>query len=186
MEVLEEHELAIIKQQSEEYQEIRNAELIEAQRYERAEARVAAEISRRAVQQKARKGERIAAHSKHIARVVAKRHLEGLKDSGLQQMADANLLTGKLEVQLQERVLPWLFSKVDAFMAEDDQISQNTHEIIETGIRRPQKLHEKKLFDMIKAKKEAETKAQEDKIKEMHRKQERRHTRQLRVKEQIK
>lgn len=101
-------------------------------------------------------------------------------------MADANLLTGKLEVQLQERVLPWLFSKVDAFMAEDDQISQNTQEIIETGIRRPQKLHEKKLFDMIKAKKDAETKAQEDKIKDMHRKQERRHTRQLRVKEQIK
>lgn len=30
MEVLEEHELAIIKAQSEEYQEIRNAELIEA------------------------------------------------------------------------------------------------------------------------------------------------------------
>jgi len=30
MEVLEEHELLIIKQQSKEYQEIRNAELIEA------------------------------------------------------------------------------------------------------------------------------------------------------------
>jgi hypothetical protein len=30
MEVLEEHELSIIKQQSKEYQEIRNAELIEA------------------------------------------------------------------------------------------------------------------------------------------------------------
>jgi len=30
MEVLEEHELQIIKEQSEEYQEIRNAELIEA------------------------------------------------------------------------------------------------------------------------------------------------------------
>jgi len=41
MEVLEEHELAIIKQQSEEYQQIRNAELIEAQRMEAAEMRVA-------------------------------------------------------------------------------------------------------------------------------------------------
>lgn len=62
MEVLEEHELAIIKQQSDEYQEIRNAELIEAQRYEAAEQRVAEEISRRAVQQTARKAERRAAH----------------------------------------------------------------------------------------------------------------------------
>lgn len=49
MEVLEENELAIIKQQAKEYQEIRDAELIEAQRYEAAEARVAAEISRRGV-----------------------------------------------------------------------------------------------------------------------------------------
>lgn len=62
MEVLEENELSIIKQQSKEYQEIRNAELIEAQRFEAAEARVAAEISRRGVQQKARKAERRAAH----------------------------------------------------------------------------------------------------------------------------
>jgi len=44
MEVLEEHELQIIKEQSEEYQEVRNAELIEAQRYEAAEARIASEI----------------------------------------------------------------------------------------------------------------------------------------------
>lgn len=49
MEVLEENELLIIKQQAKEYQEIRDAELIEAQRYEAAEARVAAEISRRGV-----------------------------------------------------------------------------------------------------------------------------------------
>ncbi len=62
MEVLEENELAIIKLQSKEYQEIRNAELIEAQRFEAAEARVAAEISRRGVQQRARKSERKAAH----------------------------------------------------------------------------------------------------------------------------
>jgi hypothetical protein len=49
MEVLEEHELQIIKDQSEEYQMVRNAELIEAQRFEAAEARIAAEISRRGI-----------------------------------------------------------------------------------------------------------------------------------------
>lgn len=47
MEVLEEHELAIIKLQQKEYSEIRNAELIEAQRFEAAENRVSNEISRR-------------------------------------------------------------------------------------------------------------------------------------------
>ena len=50
MEVLEEHELAIIDFQSRQYQQLRNAELIEAQRYEAAEIRIEEEISRRAVQ----------------------------------------------------------------------------------------------------------------------------------------
>ena len=50
MEVLEEEELAVMKAQAKEYEEVRNAELIEAQRFEAAEARVAAEISRRGVQ----------------------------------------------------------------------------------------------------------------------------------------
>jgi len=50
MEVLEEEELRIIKHQQKEYEEIRNAELIEAQRYEAAEARIKSEVERRGVQ----------------------------------------------------------------------------------------------------------------------------------------
>lgn len=33
------------------------------------------------------------------------------------------LLNGKLETQLQEKVLPWLFEKVEAFIAEDEFIN---------------------------------------------------------------
>ena len=50
MEVLEEEELKIMKEQKKEYEEIRNAELVEAQRFEAAESRVKAEIDRRGVQ----------------------------------------------------------------------------------------------------------------------------------------
>ena len=71
-------------------------------------------------------------------------------------------------------------------MLEDQQINQNSHEIVETAIRKPQKNHEKQLFKHHKAIKDAETKAAEEKIKKLHRKQERRRTRELRVKEQIK
>ena len=79
MEVLEETELRIMNQQKKEYEEERNAELIEAQRFEAAEARVAAEKERRSNQQKARKQQRRAAHQKHVSRVVAKKYLIGLK-----------------------------------------------------------------------------------------------------------
>ena len=49
MEVLEEEELRIIKAQQKEYEEVRNAELIEAQRFEAAELRVKQETQRRAI-----------------------------------------------------------------------------------------------------------------------------------------
>ena len=49
MEVLEETELEIIKSQQKEYEEIVNAELIIAQRYEAAEQRCKEEVSRRNV-----------------------------------------------------------------------------------------------------------------------------------------
>ena len=62
MEVLMEEELRIMKVQQKEYEEIRNAELIEAQRFEAAEQRVKEEIERRKIQQKARKLERKLAH----------------------------------------------------------------------------------------------------------------------------
>lgn len=49
MQVLEDEELAIIKYQAEEYALLRNAELVQAQRIEHAEARVRDEIGRRQV-----------------------------------------------------------------------------------------------------------------------------------------
>lgn len=62
MEVLEEEELRIMDEQKNEYEEVRNAELIEAQRFEAAEARIKAETDRRRLQQQARKKNKKLAH----------------------------------------------------------------------------------------------------------------------------
>lgn len=80
MEVLEETELKIIKSQQKEYEEIVNAELIIAQRFEAAEERCKEEISRRNIQNKARKEEKRAAHQKLNARSIAKNYLTGLRE----------------------------------------------------------------------------------------------------------
>lgn len=108
MEVLEETELAIMKHQKKQYEEVRNAELIEAQRFEAAEARVKAERERRANQQKARKQQRTTAHQKHVARVVGKKYLIGLKDYALGTLGSMSMMNKKLECDLHEEVLPWL------------------------------------------------------------------------------
>lgn len=141
MEVLEEKELSIIKAQSKEYQEVRNAELIEAQRMEAAEARVHAEISRRGIQQKARKSLRKAAHQKLVCRTVAKRSLQNMREAALQQLHDQGLLTSQIEKSLYEDVLPWLYEKVDEFLADSQDVTTTAFTMIETGIRGAQTAH---------------------------------------------
>lgn len=83
MEVLEETELQIMQSQQKEYEEIVNAELIIAQRYEAAEQRCKEEIDRRRVQNKARKEEKKAAHQKVNARQFTKNYLSGLREQAM-------------------------------------------------------------------------------------------------------
>ena len=135
MEVLEEYELSLIEAQSKEYQEVRNAELIEAQRMEAAEDRIAQEISRRGVQQRARKAERRAAHQKHCCRVVSKVFLDGLREDAISHMNALSVMPCATEVQINEKVLPWLYEKVQMFIEIDAQINQNAHEMVEFGVR---------------------------------------------------
>ena len=119
MEVLEEEELKIMKEQKKEYEEIRNAELVEAQRFEAAESRVKAEIDRRGVQQKARKVQRKLAHQKYVSRVMAKNYLAGLRENSIQTLADMSMLNPRIECDLHEDVLPWLKAKIASFTGED-------------------------------------------------------------------
>lgn len=95
-------------------------------------------------------------------------------------------MTSQLENQLQERVLPWLFSQVERFMVEDEQILQNAHEIAETSIRRPQQQHDKTLYNTTLAGKAKLAADKEAKLKDTQRKEERRRQREIRMKEQIK
>lgn len=82
--------------------------------------------------------------------------------------------------------MPWLFSKVDNFMAEDEMVNQNSHEVIETGLHKMQTKHRLQLVHLQKERLEGEAKGKEHKIRELLRKQDRRLARQVRVKEQIK
>ena len=92
MEVLEETEIDIINSQKKEYDEIVNAELIIAQRYEAAEQRCKEEKMRRKVQNNARKEERKQAHQKLNARVITKNFLFGLRERAMRQLQSQGVL----------------------------------------------------------------------------------------------
>ena len=92
MELLEETEFEIIKSQQKEYEEIVNAEIIIAQRYEAAEQRCKEEADRRKVQNKARKEEKRLAHQKLNARNISKEYMKGLRDIAICQLHDFGIL----------------------------------------------------------------------------------------------
>jgi hypothetical protein len=182
MEVLEERELAIIKQQADEFQATRNLELIEAQRYEAAESRVLQEISRRQVQQRARKSEKVAAHKKHVCRVAAKTFLNQLRE-GVLSSDVKNLLVNKTENELHSKVLPWLMQKVEMFMAHDENIDANTVNMVEKGIQSQKENLGHKLVRHSKELKAAAQAIEDEKLRTQKRKEDRRVQRMIRVKE---
>jgi plasmid replication initiation protein len=120
MEVLEETELEIIKQQQKEYDEIVNAELIIAQRYEAKETRFQQEMSRRAVQDKSRKAEKKSAHQKLNARSIAKGYLFGLREEAIKEVHSLGILVTPKVRHIEEEVLPWLLGKIQDFLHEDN------------------------------------------------------------------
>lgn len=119
MEVLEEEELKIMRDQQKEYEELVNADLVIAQRYEAAEQRCKEEIDRRAVQNKARKEEKRAAHQKVNARQFSKNYLSGLREQALGQLSAMGVLVAPNNRAIEEEVMPWMYSQIMHFLEED-------------------------------------------------------------------
>jgi di/tripeptidase len=119
MEVLEETELEIIKSQQKEYDELVNAELIIAQRYEATEKRHTQETARRGVQDKARKAQKKSAHQKLNARIISKNYMEGIREEAMRELSSMGVLVPRRDRNMEEQVLPWLLDRVVDFLKED-------------------------------------------------------------------
>ena len=68
------------------------------------------------MQQRARKEERKAAHKKYVARVMAKKHMNGLKISALKGLKDQGMLVQPIDQVMHEQVLPWMIEKMQEFL----------------------------------------------------------------------
>lgn len=160
MEVLEETELEIMRSQQKEYEELVNAELIIAQRYEAAEQRCKEEVSRRNVQDKARKMEKKHAHQKLNARALTKNYLSGLREQALGQLSSQGILVAPQHRAIQEEVVPWFMTKIQDFLMEDQATDEGSQKVVVDGILDAQAQHAAK----IKAKYEADRKADADRV----------------------
>jgi len=64
---------------------------------EASELRHKQELERRKRQQRARKEEKKAAHKKHVARVLAKKHFTGMRENTLRALWDQGMLVPQMD-----------------------------------------------------------------------------------------
>ena len=118
MEVLEEEELANIRQHQAEFQQMRNAELAEVQRMEAEARRKAEEKERRVAQEKKRMAQEGDLRDKVAARAYAKQYLVGLHNNVFSSLTEQGHFFDPLVREVQEQFMPWL---LDAMAGKIDK-----------------------------------------------------------------
>lgn len=114
MEVMEEEELANMRQHQEHFEQIRNAELAETQRLEAAEQRRVDEKDRRIKQEKERVERERAVAAKVAARTFTMGFLSELQSAVVENLKDAGYFYDPLEAEVRQDFVPWLLDAMDA------------------------------------------------------------------------
>lgn len=121
LEVMEEEELANLRQQQRAFEELRNAELVEQQRLEEQERRHREEKERRMKQQRevVRKEKETA--EKIAARAFAQSYLADLVPSVFGTLSDNGYFFDPVERDVEQGFLPWLMDQVVDQLERNDQ-----------------------------------------------------------------
>lgn len=109
LEVMEEEELAAIRRRQDQFEEERNAELLEVQRLEAEAARKFAEKKRRLAQEQLRKKLQAALKEKVAARSFAKNYLAEMNAAVFGQLEAEGAFYDPVKAEIEAAFLPWLF-----------------------------------------------------------------------------
>lgn len=114
LEVMEEEELANLRQQQRAFEELRNAELVEQQRLEEQERRHREEKERRMKQQREILRKEKETAEKIAARAFAQGYLADLVPSVFGTLSDNGYFYDPVERDVEQGFLPWLMDQVTA------------------------------------------------------------------------
>jgi len=112
LEVMEEEELANLRSQQREFEELRNAELVEQQRLEEQERRHREEKERRMKQQKEILRKERETSDKIAARAFAQSYLADLVPSVFGTLSDNGYFYDPVERDVEQGFMPWLMERV--------------------------------------------------------------------------
>ena len=110
------------------------------------------ELERRRVQQKARKDDKRAAHRKYTARLMAKKHLVGLKENALRALVDQGMLVEPLDRAIHEEVMPWLLEQMGAFMVDEEFVEANNEDVVTDAFETGKNTHKQAILNEQKRK----------------------------------
>ncbi|XP_063773530.1 radial spoke head protein 3 homolog [Pseudophryne corroboree] len=120
LEVKEEEELANLRAQQRAFEELRNAELAEAQRLEEQERRHREEKDRRKQQQREMLLKEKETAEKVAARAFAQQYLTDLIPSVFSSLRDSGYFYDPLERDVETELMPWLMDEVEKTLEKND------------------------------------------------------------------
>ncbi|KAM8945554.1 radial spoke head protein 3 homolog [Pelodytes ibericus] len=120
VEVMEEEELATIRAQQRAFEELRNADLAEAQRLEEQERRLREEKERRMKQQREMLLKEKETAEKVAARVFAQQYLADLIPSVFSSLRDNGYFYDPVERDVETGFIPWLMEEVETNLQKNN------------------------------------------------------------------
>jgi len=134
MEVMEEEELAAIRNHQEKFENERNVELAEVQRLEAESKRIFEEKQRRIEQQEAALKREVEICEKVAARAFASDYLQDLHTSVFDKLMDNGTFYDPVEKEVEDEFLPWLMNQVQSETATRNQARILTDLLIENAL----------------------------------------------------
>lgn len=131
LEVMEEEELAAIRKRQDEFEQMRNAELMEVQRLEAEATRRFSEKQRRVKQEKERKRLQKQLQEKVAARSFAKNYLSELHSNVFTSLEETGHFYDPIRKEVQDVFLPWL---MDSVVSEVSSVS-TAHSLMDDLIK---------------------------------------------------
>lgn len=144
MEVLEEEELRVMKNQQQHFTDLNKTEAGDASRMEQLEARKLQEFERRKQLERERKKNKIAAHRKICSRSIAKGYISNLKSSAVGYLHDVGYFNDTFKVEvLEQNVMPWLYQHVEGFVEELNELGEFPDQFVGANVNEFLNIHRK-------------------------------------------
>mmetsp|Transcript_9268 Transcript_9268/g.13771 ORF Transcript_9268/g.13771 Transcript_9268/m.13771 type:complete len:648 (+) Transcript_9268:21-1964(+) len=127
------------------FEQIRNAELLEIQRLENQDNRRQEEATRRDLQAATRRDQMRLAHQKFVCRIVSKRFLQGIATRSLRDLENLGTYADPSVTSLQDQMLPYLLKQASNYEDLETQVQNKIQQLVNSAYKELLQQHKEAL-----------------------------------------